>query len=260
MARVVAVSNQKGGVGKTTTAVNLAASLAAMNHKVLLIDFDPQKNASVGVAIGERPNNIYTCITQKCRADEAAYESFIPNLFVIPSCIDLAAAEIEFATMKNRESILKQALLQYSENFDYVFIDCPPSFGFLSLNVLVAANSVLIPLQCEYYALEGLVALLDNILLVRRRFNKSLAIDGVVLTMYDRRSSLSKQIEDDVRSNLQEKIFTTVIPRNTKIAEAPSYGKPVIFYDLKSAGAIAYLDFALEFLGKEKAQGIAAQK
>lgn len=248
MGKIVCISNQKGGVGKTTTAVNLSAALAAIGFKILLIDFDSQRNASVGVSCGVKEHNAYTFFMGKSTFEQAVHKTFIPNLYVIPSDMNLSAAEIEYANLKQRESILRNLLKDKSSSFDYVFIDCSPSFGILSLNALVAADCVLVPLQCEYYALEGLIFLLDNFLKVKKSFNNDLTIMGIVLTMYDKRSVLSSQIEKDVRKNLNYKVFKTVIPRNVKIAEAPSHGKPVLFYDIKCLGSLAYLDLAKEFL------------
>jgi chromosome partitioning protein len=252
MAKVISVSNQKGGVGKTTTSVNLAAAIAAVGYKVLLIDFDSQRNASVGVAVSDSKNNIYSYLSKKITFEEAVHRSFINNLLVIPASSNLVNLETEFLDSKEKESVLKKAISEKKDKFDYIIIDCPPSFGFLSLNALVASDSIIIPLQCEYYALEGLVALFDNVLKVKKFHNNNLAIEGIILTMYDKRSALSRQIEADVRSNIKNKVFETVIPRNVKIAEAPSHGKPIMFYDLKSSGSLAYLEFAKEFLNKEK--------
>lgn len=251
MTKVISITNQKGGVGKTTTSVNLSAALAAIGKKTLLIDFDPQKNASVGVSINTSKNTIYDFLVEKVDINEAVLKTFVPNLFVIPSTIDLSATEFEFSNHKNRESVLKNLIDGNLNEYDYVFIDCPPSFGFLSLNALVASDSLIIPLQCEYYALEGLVALLDNVLKIKKTYNEKLFVEGIILTMYDKRSILSKQIEDDVRSNIKDKVFNTVIPRNIKIAEAPSHGKPIMFYDLKCSGSTAYLELAKEFLERE---------
>ncbi|MDR3285423.1 MAG: ParA family protein [Holosporales bacterium] len=251
MVKIISINNQKGGVGKTTTAINFSASLAAIGYNILLIDFDPQGNTSSGISIKHKKHNIYTYITKKCNFKEVVQKSFIPGLSVLPSSIHLAAAEIEFSTIDKREYILKDVLEKEKKIFDYIIIDCPPSFGLLSLNALVAADSVLIPLQCEYYALSGLVALLDNISRIKKIYNKNLTIEGIILTMYDKRSALAKQIEDDVRQNLKSKVFKTVIPRNVKIAEAPSHGKPIMFYDLKCSGSIAYLELVKEFLEKK---------
>lgn len=248
MTQVIAISNQKGGVGKTTTSVNLSSSLAAIGYKTLLIDLDPQRNASVGVGIDNKKTNTYSFLSGISSFQESVFETFIPNLFIMPSTINLAAAEIEFSQEKSREKILKDRLDPFINHFDFIFIDCPPSFGFLSLNALVMAHSVLVPLQCEYYALEGLVFLLDNVLKVKKAFNKQLSVCGIILTMFDKRSGLSLQIEKEVRQNLGEKVFKTVIPRNIRIAEAPSHGKPILFYDIKCSGSIAYLELAKEFL------------
>lgn len=250
MVQIVAVSNQKGGVGKTTTSVNLAASLAAAGFRTLLIDLDPQRNASVGISVDSKKKNVYSFLTGHSGFEESIYESFIPNLFVMPSTVNLASLELECVSLKGREFLLKDKAKEHLKRFDFVFIDCPPSFGLLSLNAWAASTAVLVPLQCEYYALEGLVFLLDNILKVKRALNSNLMIAGVVLTMYDRRSILSQQIEEDVRKNLSDKVFKTVIPRNIKIAEAPSHGKPVLFYDLRCTGSLAYLDLAKEFLAR----------
>lgn len=250
MTQIIAVSNQKGGVGKTTTSVNLAASLAAVGFKTLLIDLDPQRNASVGVSVDAKKKNVYSFLSDQCSFDESVYETFVPHLYIMPSTVNLAALELECAGHKDREYILKSKLFDQARSFDFVFIDCPPSFGLLSLNAWITANFVLVPLQCEYYALEGLVFLLDNILKIKKTFNDQLSISGIVLTMYDKRSILSQQIEDDVRQNLNDKVFKTVIPRNVKIAEAPSHGKPVLFYDIRCPGSVAYLDLAKEFLAR----------
>jgi chromosome partitioning protein len=248
MTLVFSVSNQKGGVGKTTTAVNLSASLAAIGRKTLLIDLDPQRNASVGVSNEGPLGNIYTFLSDQTTFEDSISETFIPNLFLMPSTLHLSAFEFELAKKPDQESFLAKKLKSHLSTFDFVFIDCPPSFGVLSLNAWTTSDSILVPLQCEYYALEGLVLLLDNVLKVKTRFNHRLSICGIVLTMYDKRSVLSQQIEEDVRQNLGQKIFQTVIPRNVKIAEAPSHGKPVLFYDLKCPGSIAYLELAKEFL------------
>jgi chromosome partitioning protein len=251
MAKIIAVSNQKGGVGKTTTSINLSTSLAIAGYKLLLIDFDPQHNASTGLSINDSIANIYSSLTGG--SNDVIHSTFIHNLSIIPSTEDLAALELELVHATNREYKLKSYLEMQTEMFDFIFIDCPPSFGLLSLNAWTAADYVLIPLQCEYYALEGLVSLLNNVLRIKRTLNKRLEISGVILTMHDKRSSLSQQIEADARRNLGNKVFDTVIPRNIKIAEAPSHGKPVLIYDVRCSGTLAYLDLATEFLKRHGA-------
>ncbi|MDR2464327.1 MAG: ParA family protein [Holosporales bacterium] len=252
MVQVVAVSNQKGGVGKTTTAINLSASLAAAGYRILLIDLDPQRNASVGLSSPIAQENVYTFLSGINDFSSSVHDTFVPNLRLMPSTINLSAIELELTSQKDREYVLKSRMHDMLDDYDFVFIDCPPSFGLLSLNAWNASSFVLIPLQCEYYALEGLVLLLNNILKIKKTFNKKLLISGVVLTMYEKRNVLSREIEIDVRKNLGEKVYKTVIPRNVKIAESPSHGKPVLFYDFKSPGTIAYLELAREFLKKHQ--------
>ena len=252
--RILAVVNQKGGVGKTTTTVNLATALAAVNKKVLIIDFDPQGNASTGVGIdsSHRELNSYDLVLSDTPLDEITQASMVPNLFVVPATIDLSGSEIEMVSLVKREYRLKQAIENSVADYDYVLIDCPPSLGLLTLNALVAANAVLIPLQCEFYALEGLSHLMRTIELVRANLNEGLSIQGIVLTMYDRRNKFTEQIENDVRGYFGETVYNAVIPRNIRMSEAPSHGKPALIYDMHCAGSKAYIQLASELLKREK--------
>lgn len=254
MARILSIVNQKGGVGKTTTAVNLATAMAAVGKRVLLIDLDPQGNASTGFGFDNRSRELtsYDILVGSASVSRAALDTKVPNLTLIPTTMDLAGAELELVNEKQRETRLKNALKGALDDYDYVLIDCPPSLGLLTLNALVAADSVLIPLQCEFYALEGLSHLLKTIELVQARLNPNLDIQGVVLTMYDRRNKLTEQIESDVRGFLKEQVYETTIPRNVRISEAPSHGKPALLYDLNCPGSRAYVKLASEVLKRER--------
>lgn len=251
--RIISIVNQKGGVGKTTTTVNLATALAAIGKKTLLIDLDPQGNASTGLGMSytDRSISIYDVIIGNNNIKEAVRTTAIPLLSILPSNIDLSAAEIELVGLQNREQQLKRALSKVTLEYDYVLIDCPPSLGLITMNALVASESVFIPLQCEFYALEGLSHLLKTIQLVQKRINTHLDICGIVLTMYDKRNKLTQHIESDVRNFLGELVYTTVIPRNVKLSEAPSHGKPAIIYDMKCVGSVAYIMLAKELITKE---------
>ena len=250
--RIMAIVNQKGGVGKTTTAINLSAALAERDQRVLLIDMDPQGNASTGLGIARdaRERSTYQIITEGLALDEAVVPTQVRGLHIVPSHPDLSAAELEIGGSDGRTRILSQALQQAEAGFDYVLIDCPPSLNLLTLNALAAARSIVVPLQCEFFALEGLSQLLRTVEMAKAGINPDLAIDGVMLTMYDRRNRLSAQVADDVRRHLGRAVFETVIPRNVRIAEAPSFAEPVTTYDPASAGARAYRRLARELLAK----------
>ncbi len=254
MPRVIAIANRKGGVGKTTTAVNVATAMAATGKKVLLLDLDPQGNASTSMGVDKRGRmaSSYDVLVGHKALSEAVVWTEVPNFSIIPSSQDLAGAEIELINTPNRERVLKNAIAKEAINYDYVLIDCPPSLSLVTVNALVAANAVIVPLQCEFLALEGITDLIQNINMIKKNYNPSLELQGVVLTMYDNRNNLSKAVEDDVRSFFGKKVYNTVIPRNVKISEAPSYGKPVLLYDFKCAGSQAYIGLTKELLIREK--------
>jgi chromosome partitioning protein len=250
LGKVIAIANQKGGVGKTTTTVNLSACLATLGKRVLLIDIDPQGNASSGVGVkkGEIENCIYDILIDDEDIKEVILPTEIENLYIVPATISLAGAEIELVSTISREIRLKNAIEEVKNRFDYVIIDCPPSLGLLTINALTAADSLIIPVQCEYYALEGLSQLLSTIRLVQKHLNKDLKIDGVLLTMLDARTNLGLQVIDEVKKYFREKVYQSIIPRNVRLSEAPSHGKPIILYDAKSRGAELYLELAREVI------------
>ena len=253
MGKIISVTNQKGGVGKTTSCVNLASYIADSGKKVLLIDMDPQGNActSVGVEVEKGQNTVYEILLGECGVKEATYPSVLKNLEVIPSTVDLAGAEVDLVYVDNRENILKDALKEYKTQYDYIFIDCPPSLGLLTVNALTATDTIVIPIQCEYFALVGLGQLMNTVRLIKKHLNPDIEIEGVLLTMKDNRSNLVSQVSDEIKKYFGEKVFDTFIPRNIRLAESPSHGKPILLYDNKSKGAIAYKSLAEEFLRKQ---------
>ena len=248
MAKVISIANQKGGVGKTTTAINLSSSLAAAEKKTLLIDTDPQANSSSGLDIRNHSPSVYEVLIGQIKMNDVIINSFLPYLDVLPSNINLVGAEIEMVEMPYREGLLKSALEATRDKYEFIIIDCPPSLGLLTLNALSASDSVLIPVQCEYFALEGLGQLLNTLNIVRQHFNKNLQVEGVLLTMFDTRLRLSHQVAEEVKKYFGDKVFNTVIHRNVRISEAPSFGKPVILYDAVSSGSKNYMSLASELL------------
>jgi len=254
MAKIIVIANQKGGVGKTTTAINLSASIAAAEYKTLLIDIDPQANSTSGLGIESNSTSVYQTLIGAESAEKCIVNTYMPFLDILHSTIDLVGAEVELVSMEKREYLLKKALVSIEDKYDYVFIDCPPSLGLLTLNSLTCANSVLIPVQCEYFALEGLGQLLNTINIVKKRFNENLAIEGVLLTMFDTRLRLSHQVVEEVQKYFGAKVFKTIIHRNVRLSEAPSHSKPVILYDASSIGAQNYITLASELIQRNNSE------
>jgi chromosome partitioning protein len=252
MGKVIAIANQKGGVGKTTTTINLAASLAALEFKTLIVDADPQANSTSGLGFNpkEIENSIYECMVDGVQAKDIIISSDLDNLDLLPSHIDLVGAEIEMINLKNREEKMKEALREIKDKYDFIIVDCSPSLGLITINSLTASDSVIIPVQCEYFALEGLGKLLNTIKIIQSRLNTNLEIEGILLTMYDLRVRLSNQVVNEVTTHFQQMVFNTIIPRNVRLSESPSFGIPVIAHDADSKGAISYLNLAREILVK----------
>jgi chromosome partitioning protein len=252
MRKIISMANQKGGVGKTTTAINLSASLAAAEKRTLLIDCDSQGNATSGMGIEEkaiRNRNLYHCLIDEVPLKEAIVETQLPHLDLLPANRDLVGIEVEFISLTDREKRLRNLLRSLETAYEYVIIDCPPSLGFLTVNALVASDYLIVPLQCEYFAMEGLGHLLNTMGLIKARLNPTLALGGILLTMYDARNLLSRRVSEDVRSHFGNRVFETVIPRNVRLSESPSHGLPILLYDIKSRGAISYLELAREIIG-----------
>jgi len=253
MTKIISITNQKGGVGKTTTTINLATSLAAIKKNILIIDADPQGNASTGIGITyeQREPSLYKLISLGDYDEQSIKKTIVPGLDIIPSSSDLAASEIELVDVSNREFVLK-SIIEKIENYDFIIIDCPPALGLLTINAIVASHSIIIPLQCEFFALEGLTSLINTIDLIRDNYNRKIFIEGILLTMVDKRNSLSSLVENDVRSHLGKKVYKTTIPRNIRISEAPSHGKPVLIYDTQCSGSLAYIQLAKEVILNQK--------
>lgn len=262
MGKTISIANQKGGVGKTTTAINLAASLAVLEFKTLLVDADPQANATSGVGFDPRnvKTSIYECIINEVQPGDIILETATPNLYLLPSHIDLVGAEIEMIALPNREHMMKTVLEKVKDRYDFIIIDCSPSLGLITINSLTASDSVIIPVQCEYFALEGLGKLLNTVKIVQSRLNTALEIEGILLTMYDTRLRLSNQVVEEVRTHFQQMVFDTIIQRNTKLGEAPSFGQTIIMHDAFSKGAVNYLNLARELLQKNNMTSIPAEE
>lgn len=255
MRKIISIANQKGGVGKTTTAINLSASLAVAEKKTLLIDADAQGNASSGMGINHeqiKKNNLYRCLIENRPLSEAIVNTQIPHLDILPANQDLVGVELEFVTLKDREKRLKTLLRGLDSDYDYIVIDCPPSLGFLTVNALVASDYLVVPLQCEYFAMEGLGHLLNTMELIKRQLNPTLYLGGILLTMYDSRNLLARRVSDDVRGHFGNLVFKTLIPRNVRLSESPSHGLPIVLYDIKSRGAISYMELAEEIINNRR--------